>query len=64
MNKAARTGGHIVCVLDRKNRKHGFIDTWDSGEMLVDAYMRLKKLEPTDSPKHWRYDYKNEKFIL
>lgn len=57
--------GHIVYVNLSKNAKHpGFVDIGDSGEMLVDAYMRVAKTEPKDSPKHWKYDYENHKFIL
>lgn len=63
-NPVARKGGHIVCVKCIPDKKQGFIDTWDSGEMLVDAYMRVKKMEPYDSPKHWRYDHEKKKFIV
>lgn len=61
--EACRDGGHIVCVKCNKNNKQGFIDFWDSGEMLVDAYMRIKKKEPSDSPLHWRYDFEKHKLI-
>ena len=61
----ARTAGHIVCAkLGRKARRQGFIDTWDSGDMRVDAYMRVVKTEPKDSPLHWRYDREQHKFIV
>ncbi len=33
-------------------------------EMLVDAYMRVIKKEPFDSPLHWKYDHENHKFIV
>ena len=62
---AARSGGHLTCVKClRGQQKQGFIDTWDCGEMYVDAYMRVKKQEPADSPKHWKYDYAQHKFII
>lgn len=64
VNPAARDGGHIVCVKCNPKFKHGFIDFWDSGEMTVDAFMRIKKTEPADSPKHWKYDRGQHKFIL
>lgn len=61
----ARRDGHIVCArLSSQYRRQGFIDTWDSGEMLVDAYMRVVKTEPKDSPLHWKYDYAQHKFIV
>lgn len=64
-NPNARTGGHIVCAnCSPINKKQGFIDIWDSGEMLVDAYMRIKKVEPMNSPKHWRYDREKHRFIV
>ena len=60
-----RDGGHIVCAKLGKNAKRkGFIDTWDSGNMRVDAYMRVDKTEPKDSPLHWKYDYENNRFIV
>lgn len=63
-NPAARDGGHIVCVKCNKGKRQGFIDFWDSGEMLVDAFMRIKKTEPAGSPKHWKYDHEKHKFIV
>ena len=62
-NKSCREGGHVVCVKCNRGHKQGFIDFWDSGEMLVDAYMRIKKKEPADSPLHWKYDYENHRLI-
>lgn len=53
-----------MCVKCNPGYKHGFIDSWDSGEMLVDSYMRVKKFEPANSPKHWRYDREKHKFIV
>lgn len=62
---ARREGGHIVCVkCNPRLKKQGFIDTWDSGEMLVDAYMRVAKTEPKDSPLHWKYDREKHQFIV
>lgn len=60
---AARSGGHVVCVKCNPKFKQGFIDIWDSGEMLVDAYMRIKKPEPSSSPLHWRYDFEKHQLI-
>lgn len=56
--------GHLVCVKCNPGFKQGFIDFWDSGEMLVNAFMRVSKFEPKDSPKHWRYDREKHKFIV
>ena len=56
--------GHLVCVKCNPGFKQGFIDLWDSGEMLVDSFMRVKKFEPKDSPRHWRYDREKHKFIV
>lgn len=56
---------HIVCVKCIPGiRKQGFIDIWDSGDMLVNAYMRVAKTEPKDSPLHWKYDYEKHQFIV
>ena len=55
--------GHIVCV-KCKGKNQGFIDTWNSGDLLVDEFMRVKKKEPTTSPLHWKYDYEQRKFIV
>ena len=64
-NIVARKGGHIVCVKLNKNAKRqGFIDTWVSGDMRVDAYMRVVKTEPKDSQLHWKYDNEQHKFIV
>ena len=61
----SRPGGHIVCArLSPKAKRRGFIDNWDSGEMLVDAYMRVVKMEPKDSLLHWKYDYDKKQFIV
>ena len=56
--------GHLVCVKCNPGYKQGFIDFWDSGDMLVNAFMRVKKFEPKDSPNHWRYDREKHKFIV
>ena len=39
-------------------------DTWDSSEMFVDAYMRVRKTVPLDSPLHWKYDRDKKQFIV
>lgn len=61
---ACRKGGHLVYVRCLPNYKQGFIDIWDSGEMLVDAYMRVIKREPMSSPLHWKYDKEKHEFII
>lgn len=38
-----KDAGHIVCVYSLPGKRHGFFDTWDSGDMYVDAYMRIAK---------------------
>ena len=63
-NPVARKGGHLIYVRCLPKYKQGFIDTWDSGEMLVDAYMRVVKREPLSSPYHWKYDKEKHEFIL
>ena len=64
-NPAAKRGGHIVFAnCKRGAKRQGFIDTWDSGDMYVDAYMRVAKKESKDSPLHWKYDYDQHKFII
>lgn len=62
---ARKEGGHLVYVDCRRGaERQGFYDTWDSSEMLVDAYMRVKHREPKDSPLHWKYDYATKQFII
>ena len=65
IDPVCRKGGHLVYVrcLSKYNRQ-GFVDTWDSGEMLVDAYMRVVKREPASSPYHYKYDKENKQFIV
>lgn len=64
-NQNARIGGHAVYAkLKAGLPRRGFIDTWDSGEMLVDTYMRVAKTEPVDSPFHYKYDRANHCFIV
>lgn len=63
-NPAVKSGGHIVCARCAKGKTQCFIDTFDSHEMFVDAYMRLAKPEPASSPFHWRYDMAKKKFVL
>lgn len=61
----SRDAGHIVYAnLSPKAIKQGFVDTFDSGDFLVDAYMRLKKKEPVNSPYHYKYDKKTHSFIV
>ena len=57
--------GHLVYANLRPNaRKQGFIDVFDSGEMLVDCYMRVAHTEPIDSPLHYKFDTTTRKFII
>lgn len=63
-NHAARDGGHIVAVNCQPGTKPYFIDSWDSSEMLVDSYMRVKKRLPANHPDHWVYDKQAKKFVL
>lgn len=64
-DEAAKTGGHIVLAkLSNASKRKGFVDTWDSSEMLVDSFMRIAKKEPKNSPLHWKYDYVNHRFIV
>lgn len=63
--KGHKDDDHIVCAKLNKNaKKQGFIDTWDSGDMMVDAFMEVIKTEPKDSPLHWKFDYDKKKFIV
>lgn len=64
-DEAAKRDGHIVYAnLSSNAKRPGFVDTWDSSEMLVDAFMRITKTEPKDSPLHWKYDKANHRFIV
>ena len=58
----SRKGGHIVCCKCLPNKEPYTIDTWDCSEMLVDAYMRIKKTIPYSHPDHWKYDKQNKSF--
>ena len=51
--KCKRAGGHIVCVMRLQGQPMA-VDTWDSAEMLVDCFMRIKKVLPKDSPQTWK----------
>lgn len=63
--KQVREGDHIVCAkLNKEAKRQGFIDTWDSGDMRVDAFMQVIKTEPKDSPLHWKFDYEKKRFIV
>lgn len=60
-----KANGHIVYVnLSPNASRQGFVDTFDSGDMLVDSYMRLKKVEPKSSPRHFKYDMDTHQFVL
>lgn len=61
-NPNARKGGHIVCAKCLKGKSGFAIDTWNSEEMLVDSFMRVKKTIPKDDPRHWVWDAKNKCF--
>lgn len=57
--------GHIVYAnLDHSAKKPGFVDVFDAGEMLVDSYMRVARREPANSPRHWKFDLKQKRFIV
>lgn len=58
----AKMGGHVVGAYSLKGKTR-FIDTWDSHEMIVDSFMRIKKRVPLDSPLHYKYDKQAHKFI-
>lgn len=47
---------HIVCAKCLPGRQGFAIDTFDSSEMIVDAYMRVKAPVPRSDPRHWVYD--------
>ena len=61
-NKNAREGGHIVCCKCLPNKEPYAIDTWNSSEMIVDCFMRIKKTLPKDHPDHWKYNKETKKF--
>jgi hypothetical protein len=61
-NRNAKNGGHIVCCKCLPNKEPYTIDTWNSSEMLVDCFMRIKKTLPKDHPNHWKYDKITKKF--
>lgn len=59
-----REGGHIVCAKCLKKYSVGyFIDTWDSGDMLVDSWMRVSKVIPPEDPRHWVFDKATHSFV-
>ena len=61
----SRDAGHIVYAnLSPNAKRQGFVDIFDSGEMLVDSYMRLNKVEPKISPRHYKFDVKTRKFVI
>ena len=55
--------GHIVCVKCLRGKEPFAIDTWDSSEMLVDSYMRVKRSIPRDDPRYQAYDFEKHCFI-
>jgi len=57
-----RDGGHIVCAKCFRGKDGFAIDSWDSSEMLVDSFMRIKKSIPKDDPRHWTWDEVNKCF--
>lgn len=42
--------GHVVAVFAERNHPY-FVDTWDCGDMLVYAYMRVKRQVAKNSPE-------------
>lgn len=61
-NPNARKGGHIVCAKCFKGKQPFAIDSWRSEEMIVDAFMRVKKTIPKDDPRHWVWDAEHKCF--
>lgn len=33
-----------------------FVDTWNSGDMLCDSWMRVNRRLPEGDPRHWVYN--------
>lgn len=54
--------GHIVCTRCLRGMEGFAIDTYDSSDMAVDAFMRVSKRVPKDSPDHWVYDKASRRF--
>ena len=61
-NPQCREGGHIVCARCWKGKPPFAIDTFDSSEMIVDSFMRVKKTIPKDDLRHWVWDSENNCF--
>lgn len=57
-----RDGGHIVCAKCFRGKEGFAIDSWNSSEMLVDSFMRIRKSIPKDDPRHWVWDSENKCF--
>jgi len=61
-NARRRDIGHIVCAKCRPGRQGFIIDTFDSSEMVVRSYMRVKRVIPWSDPRHWQYDKEHHCF--
>lgn len=57
-----KDGGHIVYV-NCKNANSYFVDTWDSGNIPVNAWCEVKTRLPKTSKYHWKYDKDKKCFI-
>jgi hypothetical protein len=57
-----KDGGHIVYVNCKKNCGY-FVDTFDSGNIPVNAWCEVEQRVPKDSKYHWKYDKKTKRFI-
>jgi len=55
-------GGHIICA-KCYGSKTFFVDTFDCGEMFVQAFCQIERVLKKDSRFHWKYDEKTKKFI-
>lgn len=49
-------GGHIVCAKCFRGKDPVFVDTWNSGDMLCDSWMRVNRRLPEGDPRHWIYN--------
>ena len=57
-----KDGGHIVYVNCKKSCNY-FVDTFDSGNIPVNAWCEVKQRLSKDSKYHWKFDEKLKRFI-
>lgn len=55
--------GHVVFVNNLPGMNYA-VDTFDSLNFLVDAFMRVKHRLPASDPRHYRLDPKTKEFIV